>query len=132
MGDTVVQDRVGEGDPRVVYPGRTIGEHSEGQVGALKRLDSNVAKRRREDDIVRDNVVSQDLLESLKVRSLEHGTNRLESLVRGDEDGEVGDVETLGLGPSQTEGEVEVSSFKRSVDGEIAGSGGEELERGAE
>lgn len=72
VGDTVVQNSVRERDPSVVHPGRTIRQDRESQVGALKRWHRNVAQRWREDDIVRDDVVAENLSERIDVCSLKH------------------------------------------------------------
>lgn len=75
MGDTVVQNGVGERDSCVVDPGRTVWQDGESQVSALEGRHRNIAQRWREDDIVGDNVVAKDLLERFDICSLKHGSN---------------------------------------------------------
>ena len=99
--DTVVQDGVGERDPRIVHPGRTIGQNSKRQVSALETRDCNVAKRRGEDDVVGDDVVGENLLERFNVHRFEHGANVREGFVGGDEDGVVGQIQGLSIGSGQ-------------------------------
>lgn len=100
--DTVEQDGVGERDSCIVDPCRTVGQHSEREVSALERWHSDIAERRRENDVVGDDMVCENLLERCHICGLEHGANVGESLVGGNEDGVVREVETLLIGSSQT------------------------------
>jgi hypothetical protein len=132
VGDTVEKDVVGEDNLCVVDVDRAIRENGNGQVVALERRHGDVAQRRRENDVVGDEVVLEDFLERGLVGSLEYGANVLEGCVGGHECGEVGDVEACLLGSIETEFDVEVGSFKRGVQGEVSSAVCEELEWGSE
>jgi hypothetical protein len=74
VGDTVEKDVVGEDNLRVVDVDRAIRENGNGQVVALERRHGDVAQRRRENDVVGDEVVLEDFLKAVSV-----GTNAVKS-----------------------------------------------------
>jgi hypothetical protein len=131
MRDTVEQDVVREDNLRAVDPSRTIRQHSEDQIRALQRRNSDIAQARREDDAAGDDVVLEHFLEGRQFRSLKHRPDVLERLVGGHENGEIGDVERRSFF-AEAKIEVQVCGSERGIHGEVARAVGEELEWGAE
>jgi hypothetical protein len=87
--NAVVEDAVCEHNLCVVDVCGTVRQDCECEVGTLKRWDGHIAQRRREDDVVGDDVVCEDILEGLHVHRLDDGANVGEGIVGGDKDGEV-------------------------------------------
>lgn len=131
--DPIVQDGVGERDPGVVDPGRSVRQHGEGQVRALQRLDRRAAPGRREDDVVGDEAIPKHLAERLRVGRRDHGADGLEGGVLGHEDGAVGNGEVADrlVGAGQAETEAQLGRLEGAAHGQVAGAVEEELERGA-
>ena len=103
MCNAVVQDAVCKGDLGVVHPSGTIRQNSECQIGALERRDGNIAQRWREDHVVGNHVILENFLQCGLICGFEHRANRFESLVGGNKDGKVGEVEPSGVGSGQTD-----------------------------
>ena len=111
MGNTIVKNVVGEDDLCVVHPGGAVRQDSERQVSALKSWHSHVAQGGREDDVVGDDVVSENILNCREFCSSEHRANRSESVVSRNEDGVVGEIETRCVGSSKGNVEAKITGF---------------------
>ncbi len=132
MRDTIVQDRVWECDARVVDPSGAIWQYREGKVGALKRRHSNVAKRWRENNIVRDDVVRQNCLECRNVCRLKYGADTCEGLVGWNENGVIGKIESSLVSAGQTKIDTQFSSLQRGINGCVSCSVGKKLKWSSE
>jgi hypothetical protein len=132
VGNSIIENVVGENDLCVVQPSGAIWKDSDGKLFSLERLHCNIAERCREDYVVGNEVVLQDCLESLEVGRLEDGANVGECFVGGDEYGVVGYVESLVICFSLTEGKAKVRSFEGSAECSVACTVGEKLERSTE
>lgn len=132
VGNTVEQNGIRECDPGIVDPSRTIGQDGKGEVCALERLYSNVSERRREDHVVGNDVVRKDRLQGCYICGRKHRTDVRKSFVGGYEDSVVGEVGALLISSSQIKVDAHLGDLQGGVQGCVAPTIGEELERSSE
>lgn len=87
--DAIVKDGVWEHDFGVVDVRAPVWQDGECQISALESWNGDIAERRREDDIVGNDMVGKDVLESLHVYGLQDGADVGEGVVGWNKDGVV-------------------------------------------
>ena len=132
MRNTVEKNSVSINNLRAINPRTPILQNRKHQIRALETLNCNITQRSREDDIARNDVVLEHLLQRCLLRRFKNRSNGFECLVGRHEDGEVGDIEAGGFGAGEAEVDGELGGFESGVHGEVAGAVGEELEGRAE